>query len=716
MDFLHAGKGHVGGRWRSAVNATLAILVLWIVNFATFRKHYQAKTTFPWDFLGGYHAQAFGWYDMGSLIAPPTWFPWTNLGFPAFLAIQASGWYLPLAVLHALGFVYNVHAATMIQVLHVLLGAIGAFALARRLGAGVLVALIAGLAYHYQAAFFSNQQHVDIVRASAWFPWLLFVLHPKTFVRGWWGPLLCAFVLSQLLISAYPGAIVAFAYTGTVWALMLVWSLEETHERWRYVVLLAVSVAGGTLMSMPKWMPFLLNGSADITTEGLQAMPVPPSSLLTLLMPYHTKAFTGDPTMRAIWLPLVAMWGAAFASPRDRVVRLGFGLLVLGLVFCFLAPRAPALVRYLPGIGLSRFPMADWRPAISVGIILIGVAGWQSLYARPWSTGQVGVRTTVAVCLCLIVAIHAIRFGFEAPSLTLLLGFSAAAAAVTVLGHACWTRHDAPPALRTLTFVLLVFATALNGYWYQLSQPLTWRPIWNKAVEVQSFGGRFKDFMKARHPAIATDRRPARTLLGKDLKTVIGFRNSSHYNQCWYMHTYCVFGYDNLKMSVPHAKLLSAVSAPDGEALLEFVSRPQQLLVLADGRGDSIPALQESDADAPVVGGGDGVSTEFVTYAPGVVTYRVATARPIRIVENEIGWHGWKMSRCDAHDACTAPSDVAMTSQGLRTWDVPPGSWTIKLHFDAPSTVPGYLSFFIGLLLACAAGLWVRHRGLRVVR
>lgn len=701
--------------WRAALPAVLGFVVLWIVNFETFRKHYQGKTTFPWDFLGGYHAQAFGWYDMGSLVSPPSWLPWTDMGFPAFLAIQSGGWYLPLALLHALGIVYSVHAATMVQVFHVLLGAMGAFMLARRLGACLLVALIAGLAYHFQAAFFSNQQHVDIVRASAWFPWLLFVLHPQTYARGWLGSLLSAFVLSQLLISGYPGAIVAFAYASAIWVLMFMGAEEGRHDRQRYGLLVTTSVAGGILMAMPKWMPFLLNGSADITLDAFAVSPVDPATLLTMLLPHSSPALLGDPTMRSLWLPLVALWGIVFAPLRDRVVQTGISLLVLGLVFCYLVPRAPLFAQWLPGISLSRFPLADWRPVIALGILIPALAGWQEFFTRQWSTGQVSVRTIIALALCLAVAIYAIHFGFEASSLTLALGFTAAIAVITVVGHAYWVVRANVTWPQTSALLLLTLATALHGYWYQRAQPDTWRPTWNKAAEIQSFGGRFKDFMKARHSETTIIRRPARMLIGNDPESVLRQHNSSHYNQCYYMHTYCVFGYDNLKMSAPHRILLAAVSAPGGESLLRFIARPQQLLMLEEGQGgDEVPDLSASKEDAPAVGDVDGASVDFIDYGPGYTTYRISAPRRLRVVENEIGWHGWQMSRCDDRGTCTAPMPVAMTSQGLRTWKVPAGNWKLILRFVGPSNVPGYICLFAGILLTLAAGGWACRQRTRL--
>ncbi|WP_143144482.1 hypothetical protein [Luteibacter sp. UNCMF366Tsu5.1] len=595
----------------------------------------------------------------------------------------------------------------MVQVLHVLFGSIGAYFLARRLGAGVLVALIIGLTYHFQAAFFSNQQHVDIVRASAWFPWLLYSLHPRNYDRGLIGPPLGALVLSQLLISGYPGGIIAFAYSCAVWVLMLLLN-EDAKYRGRYVLLVAVSVSGGILMAMPKWMPLFLNGNADINLDSFQVSPVDASELFTFFLPHDVPILPGDPTMRSLWLPLVALWGVVFAPYRDRVARIGAAFLAMGLTLCFVVPHLPVVVQILPGVRLSRFPLADWRPVISIGIALLSLSGWQTLFLGKYSPTALGVRFAGAFIFLVAFLVSAIRFGYQASALVQVLEFSAAISFITIVGCALWTKYGGGHQWRNSIFALLVFATALQGYWYQWQQPTTWRPVWTKDTEIQSFGGRFREFISHRSNEFETTRRPSRILLGSSPAEAIRFRDNSNYNKCWYMRAYCVFGYDNLRMSAPHIKLLESINGQGGGALLRFVAASQRLLLLRPGEDERVPDVS-FDNESATAGEFDDVTVRFVQYGPGYVTYHVLTPRPLRVVENEIGWHGWRLARCDDRGTCTEDADVARTSQALRTWDVPPGSWTVKLHFVGPSNTPGYLLSIAGVLIALGAGIWVRR-------
>lgn len=686
----------------------MPVLVLALFNYVTFKRHYSGRATFPWDFLGGYHAQSFGWYDIGGVTAPASWLPWTNLGFPAFLAIQAGGWYLPLTLLHALGVEYSVHVATVFQALHVLFGAVGCCLLLRRLGSPLAVALFAGIAYHYGATFFSNQQHVDIVRAAAWFPWLILALHPEFLTRKWWGIPAAALILSQLLVCAYPGAIVSFAYASAVWVLLQTWQCKDPVGRRRYLVLLSCAVLCGLLMAMPKWMPFLLNGAVGLQRESFDPPPVGNMALFTFLLPYLSDAVPGDPTMRSLWLPLTVFWGICWLTPREPLARFGLAMTVFGLVFCMLVPHVPEFLHLLPGGGVSRFPLADWRPVIHLGLILASASGWQRLLSGSVPMQSALVRSAVMLLVFTAAVLAGVFHGFDGASLVLALATGAVVLALALVVIALSSARPRGRMVSGIWAIALIVVTATNGYMYHRSQPLTWRPAWNSDVEMQSFGGHFSDFTSGRQPLVI-ERRPARAVVGGNLQDAITLRDSSHYNHCYYSHRYCVFGYDNLRLSKPHQLLLSSLYGEGGGALLAFVSHPQQLLVIPAVGGDTVPLLDEALATAAAVGDSTGVKVSFRKYSAESVVYLVETVRGVRVIENEIAWPGWRLRLCDTTGRCGTPVEVEATSQSLRTWSIPPGKWTVNLEFVGPSNVPGYLCYVLGVLIALLGG-WLAFR------
>lgn len=675
------------------------VLLLCVINFATFSSHYAGATTFPWDFVGGYHAQAFGWFDNGSIFSPPTWFPWTSMGFPAFLALQSGAWYLPLAALHAIGVTYTVHVATVLQVLHVLFGAVGIYLLARRLGGSVVVALIVAIGYHYSSTFYSNQEHVDIIRAAAWIPWLLYALHPTSFARTRWNPLIAALILSQLLVAGYPGNVVAAAYACVVWVLMLASSEHGWQERRGYLGNVALAVASGILISMPKWLPLILNGSSGIKLEHLPSGPFVASYWLTLLTPYDVGALlTGDRTMRSLWLPLTCIWGAAYASWRCGIVRIGIVFVAMAIFMGMVVPELGFLSRRLPGMQLSRFPLSDWRPVLQLGFIFVSLNGWTRLLGRQCSLTRSVLGSTAVLGLGTGLVLAAICFGFEATLLARVLVILFVLAALTICLPVCWSSSTRPDLFLICMSVMLIGVTAGDGYQYQMSQPVPWRAEWNSQVKLETLGAGIDEMMQTPESGAVVVRRPRRMLLGEGAAGALAQRNSSLYNRCWYGHSYCVFGYDNLRMSVPHAMFTNAVSQVGGDALLQFAARPQQLLVIDADSADVVPALSTGD-EAAVIGDSNGVTAAFERYGASSVRYQVTASRDVRIVENEIGWPGWKVNFCDGN-RCSGDVDTTLTSQGLRTWNLKRGTWTVKLHFVGPSATPGYLCALFGLLLA----------------
>lgn len=693
-------------RFRSILAGCIPLLVLAIINYATFARHYRGKATFPWDFLGGYHAQAFGWFDAGSIFAPPTWLPWSDMGFPAFLAIQSGAWYLPLALLDAAGVTYTIHVATLVQVLHVLFGAVGAYCLGRTLGWGKLVALFAAIVYHYSSTFYSNQQHVDIVRAVAWMPWLLLSLHPAMLRRKIWGPLFSAVVLSQLLISGYPGNIISSAYACAIWVLSCLFARQQPGELKSYILKVAVAVIGGTLMSMPKWLPVAMYSGSGLGMDPVVPTPIMAHHLLTMIMPYQFDGLSNDLTMRALWLPMAALWGIAFARMRDRLVLTGLGFIALALVMGFVVPRLELLQQLLPGARMSRFPVSDWRPVLHLGVILVGASGWKRLFDQQLPLLRTILGAFCALAIIGLLVIVAIRFGYPASMLPRVLAGLFVLMALSVFAGLSQHGVIQLKSLRSLAPVLLLIFTALDGYAYYRSQPSTWRPSWNKAAEQDSFGGEFDGFIAQQREG-ELKRRPARYQLGENAADALIHKDNTRYNRCWYAHSFCTFGYNNLRLSEPHRKFSEAVGGEGGDQLAAFAARPQQLLILADNASDRVPELNLPQ-DAPLFGDGDGVNVEFVAYGSDAVDYRIATLRKHRVVENEIWWPGWMVSLCN-DQGCRAESPAVPTSQALRSWEVPPGNWTVKLRYHSPSVLPAYLCVFIGLLMAVGGG-FVRPR------
>ncbi|MBL9108783.1 MAG: hypothetical protein JNM74_05915, partial [Myxococcales bacterium] len=149
-----------------------ALVTLTLANVVTFWSHYRGDAQFPWDFPMSYYGFVAYWTTAVSHGVLPEWMPFQEMGYPFFANLQTGITYPPLWFFPLSGVVYTMHAAVIFQVLHVLWGAIGAYALGRSRFSPI-AALLLGMSYHFFGGFYGNAQHPDIVRAFAWLPWLL---------------------------------------------------------------------------------------------------------------------------------------------------------------------------------------------------------------------------------------------------------------------------------------------------------------------------------------------------------------------------------------------------------------------------------------------------------------------------------------------------------------------------------------------------------------
>jgi hypothetical protein len=652
----------------------LSILIFF--NVLTFWSHYTGYLTFPYDFLGGYHAHAFGWYSDGSVLKPPRWFPWADLGFPAFIALQSGSWYVPLAILDALDITYSIHTATIVQCLHVLLGACGMFVLLRRLDFSWPIALIGGLCYHFSATFYSNQQHVDILRAAALLPWLFWSLHPSVILHRF-GPWISAALVFQYLVAAYPGNIVSGAYSSLAYVVILSLGLDRKIAA-RYFIVLAVAGTAGVLLSGLKWWPLFESRDAIAYTQKV-VLPFSLDFILTILFPYDVSFLPSDVTLRSLWLPSTILCGIFFIRRADKDGVLGLALVLISVGLAVFVSES-ASSRYIPGLGVSRIPITDWRPTIHIGLIILGSCGWEALYSEKVGRSFLIVRLLLLALALGLSVWFAFQLGYTFNVLRLSLSFAVSAIVLTV-AIAVISRKDSRivPSVGVLLIALL---SAQSGYAFHRSQGRPWMMPWSREAQLSylraDFDGSTQDRLR-----LSLTRRPSRLLIGNSQQEMLSKFVDTQYNSCWYNATFCVFGYNNILLSKAHAKIHQKFSDPTiGPDLLEFVKRPQQLVLLPKGRAFDVRIIQGTNAKAPVVSLIPEVKVSMVAYSNDIVVLDIDTPIATTVVENEIWWKGWMVQLCQ-EDRCLPKTTASSTDEALRTWEVPPGKWRASLIFEA---------------------------------
>ena len=279
--------------------ATSALIALALSFF--YLPHLLGEAVFPWDFRGGYHAQAFAWYADGSFFAPPEWFPYGDFGFPAALALQSCGWVLPLSMLSTLDIPFTFTNLARLQIVLVWFAGLGISALARVERMSWTAAAVVGVGYTLSSAFYANQQHVDVIRGYVLLPWVLLALHRRT-ARHRFAIALLAIAVFQYLVAAYPGQILAGALLFTLYLSVQV-RATTSLERRRYLIATAAGGISGLLMSMVKWYPVVENWTLLEPNAATRPALVHGAHLWTLLFSVSPHFVPNEITLRSLFIP-----------------------------------------------------------------------------------------------------------------------------------------------------------------------------------------------------------------------------------------------------------------------------------------------------------------------------------------------------------------------------------------------------------------------------
>jgi hypothetical protein len=683
--------------------AIVAILTLAGANFLAFYPHFLGRMTFPFDFIGGYHAQAFAWYADGDFFHPPKWFSWGDLGFPAYWSLQSGAFYIPLALLDLINQPYTIQAATILQILHVLAGGVGMYVLLRALDFDQPLALLGALAFHFSSSFYSNAQHVDIIRATAFLPWLMWCLHPNIILRSWAQPIIAALLLFQFIVAAYPGSIVASAYTLALFVGAFSIPYIRRGDTLRLTLIYALVGLSALAMAMLKWLPPLVEGDW-VSTDGALRMPLTPSLLITLLLSHNKPFLPNDPTMRSLWLPTGFTIGCIFISQLSYVTKVFLILIAAAL----LAAMSPALFGQslpLPGFSVSRFSLSDWRPTLHIGLIVLACDGWRTV-TNELDSKSVSHRTLLAMMSFALLAWVAIQLGYSLADLLLPAATIITAAALVSAGAvaARFRRWD----ISTISVALIVGVGIIvlgEADIFHKREGRSWRLEWGAKIERQMFDFRLSSVSRTDRGPLSTTRRPARFVIGESYDAVVKRQNSVAYNRCFYAPLFCVLGYNNLRLSLPHLSYRQAISDPvSGPKLLNFVRQAQTLFVIPAGTPFNLLMIGSRSDPEEIETVVPGISGSIVGYGGSWARYKLSTTTAVRVVENEIWTRGWSFRLC-RNNQCLAPQSTEHTSEYLRTWIVPPGDWDIEVYFEVHSERYAWMLFYAGVLLLLAAGL-----------
>lgn len=683
---------------------TLACIALAALVTGLFWSHLVGHHTFPWDFQGPYFTHAVARMRDGSFLAPPLWLPWGGFGIPGHLSPQDGTWYLPQYIFDFLGIPYSLKGATRLQVMHVIAAAIGMFTLVRVVGLARMAALLAGAGYVFASSFYSNAQHVDIVRGAALLPWLLTAVLCLLARASPCRFLACVLVTWQFLVGSYPGIVVAAAYAAMI-AVAVVVAEERSRAQLGRLALLALAGIVAAGLSAVKFLPIAMD-MANIRQSGGDVSLVNAALASTLVSGFDVPALPHDVTMRDLFTPLPLLLLAFFADFRTRAGRIGVVLMALCALVLLDWPPLQSVVAGLPGLRISRFQLSDFRPVLHIAVALLAAAGLDSLLRR--SDQHRLVRAAIAAAAVVALVALAARVG-NPVSRPGLVGFSllATLAAAFVLAYA-----NMGEAARRGVAVAPVLLVVLGGAMHVNAAARVWVTPRADDIERARLGDTIENLV-AKNRFAALTHRPARIVVNELPVEARGALYDPRYDIGWLGEGFSAFGYEDLKGSAVFQRLYAAVM---GDAMAEDAMYVRWML-----RPSSVAVGPDAAAAIAAVRLGCATDCPETLTAPGVVmrafredgaNYDLDLPRASALVENEPWYPGWHSILCDTH-ACRAGPDSVAAAGLLRLWQVPPGRWRMVTYYRPPgwttATAVSRGSAVLGLLTLLGLLLWRRR-------
>lgn len=363
------------------------VILLALQNFTIFWNHYFRGYGFPWDFSQAYFAMnAFSARALEHGLLPQ-WLPFQCMGYPYPLNLQSGLYYPPLWIFALLHLSYDLRAATVLQCLTVLFGAVGMFMLLRRLVASQAYAVVGAFMFQFFGGFYSNAQHTDIIRSFALVPWLFLAFtidEESAWFRTASRRLLPLFVYFAAT-GGYPGNLISTSLVlGVYLILQLADAIRGGRSPW-LTVGVGSSVAGLFLLGIamaavhlgPAWVEraHLARAGAQLRYRSLWIEDLP-------LLFFSPTPMGGEPSMTSTFLTIPGLFLVFFVSWKWLKESWIWSAILVISVLMVAGDRSffwTAVAALAEPVRLSRFPSSDYRPLIAVALIVLAGLGLRSL-------------------------------------------------------------------------------------------------------------------------------------------------------------------------------------------------------------------------------------------------------------------------------------------------------------------------------------------------
>ncbi len=691
--------------WATGVTAQRALIVLGtlaLLELAVFWSYFTGDVSpAPDDFIGSYNNEPLAWWRDLELGDAPDWVPYAWGGYPAAVSIQNGSWYIPLG-LAALVSPYSIHAAAVLQALHVGFGALGMYVLGRNQKLSFSASVFGLVAYFFAVGFYGNALHSDIVRGFAWVPWVLLCLTPRFPWRRWWSVPVVALILWQMLVSSYPGLIVALGYCAVV--LVAVYQLGLRPRLTHYLLPLAASGIAALLLSAPKYFAGIaLRGGLGVEATAPDESVFSRSMLGTVFFSYDLPELPNDLSMRSFFVVAPCLVLAALSWRHARSAAPALTLVgtavVLGMPFLPWYEQLAAL----PGMSLSRFRMSDFRAPLVAGLVLLAMIVLSREVEARGGHGSAARRALTVVTLAAVpVAAFAASFTADYQVSQWVTPWMVVVASSMVVGALVLGPAPGPPG-RSQVAVAIIAIAAVSGVNWAFSVTPPWR-FPRAEVEMSTWQAESDELIGLYEADDGLVQRPART----PLDDAVAPATDVYWNSAFYTGDDAVGGYVNLKGSSAFRAALNAVTEPS----TYFAARS---ILAAPGTGiavtgpTALPDPDDVESCVTTTECGPGLTVRPDGYEVGRLTYVLSAEAPRTVLFNESYYPGWHATACGGEGSCRE-LDVTQGGAGLVLVEVPAGSWDLVLEYETPGKTRDHVAFAAGAALILGVGLLSQRR------
>ncbi|MEO8129240.1 MAG: hypothetical protein ABJF23_11130 [Bryobacteraceae bacterium] len=678
----------------------ISIIVLILLNLYVFRDHWRGLTTFPWDFGQAYYAFTGYWITSIQMGEWPHWIPYQALGFPSALNPQLDLFYFPFWFFIIFQIPYTLHAATVLQVLHVLFGSIGFLLFALRCFGSKGVALCGAAAFAFFGGFYTNSEHVDVIRAFSWVPWIFWALlldesvADRTFARwrihtrfrtpNLFLPLIVCFFLT----GAYPGSfiaglLIAAAFIATQ-AAALWWRFRD-RVSWYDGAAQAGQIALALGMALVFLLPSAYMSRELVRTQemdqlGRRYLFIP--GLYHLFIPSNFLSVGSDFTMEGMQIPVLLLLLVPLVRIRRTLLIPVLATAALSAVMCLheLIPIRSVITTLLPPLRLSRFPAGDFRLYIYIGVMICALSGLQQLIENRNAFWRNILKIGGAVLVLALLYIYRIgnsEDGIDGPRISAWMWRDGAYCAAFVLGYVLLWRMNwlrSAGAYFTATACVLLMVPVVDQMKVAWNDPNAERSMYD-TNGLQLMGGNERLRVERVFERQEVQRPPRLT----------------HQPMEW-------LGY--LDGSYLNTDKVGLLSASQQAVLADPALRD---IVMSAGTIMQVPCVARiCDSAEPSVHLSAGIPAgSTLNYSRNSILYQVNVPQRSLVVENELYAPGWS-GICEIHQKRL---DVHRVDGGLRGWVLDAGAHRLRVTYRTPWLAAS--AVLSALFMGCWAAMMV---------